>query len=162
MYPEFAYLRIGGVPFFSGFMYASVGSYITRSWRGFDLLFSDHPPSTVTLALSAAIYGNFFLHHYWFDLRYLLMAGVALAFRGCWVYFRIGTVDHRMPKLLASFLITMFIWFAENIGTFSHAWLYPSQMQGWPKVSVSKLGSWFMLTIMSYIIVTLVNRPRAP
>ncbi|SDI19896.1 hypothetical protein SAMN05216466_118160 [Paraburkholderia phenazinium] len=29
-------------------------------------------------------------------------------------------------------------------------------------VSISKLGSWFMLTIMSYVIVTLVNRPPAP
>ncbi|MFP3248797.1 MAG: DUF817 family protein, partial [Paraburkholderia sp.] len=161
-YPEFAYLRIGGVPLFTGFMYASVGSYITRACRGFDLRFSHHPPFKVTLALSAGIYGNFFLHHYWFDFRYLLMACVALAFRRCWVYFRIGAADHRMPMLLAFFLIAVFIWLAENLGTFSHAWLYPSQMQGWAMVSVGKLGSWFMLTIMSYVIVTLVNRPRAP
>lgn len=162
IYPEFAYLRIGGVPLFTGFMYASVGSYITRACREFDLRFSHHPPLKVTLALSAAIYGNFFLHHYWFDLRYLLMACAAIAFRRCWVYFRIGTVYHRMPLLLGFFLIAVFIWLAENLGTLSHAWLYPSQMQGWAMVSVGKLGSWFMLTIMSYVIVTLVNRPRLP
>ncbi|WP_280529129.1 hypothetical protein [Burkholderia perseverans] len=28
-------------------------------------------------------------------------------------------------------------------------------------MSPGKLGSWFMLTIMSYVIVTFVNRPRA-
>jgi uncharacterized membrane protein YoaT (DUF817 family) len=67
-----------------------------------------------------------------------------------------------MPLLLGLFLIAMFIWLAENIGTFSHAWLYPSQIQGWSIVSFGKLGSWFMLTIMSYGIVTLVSRPRAP
>jgi len=54
----------------------------------------------------------------------------------------------------------VFIWFAENVGTYSHAWLYPSQMQGWAMVSVGKLGSWFMLTIMSYVMVTWVYRPR--
>jgi uncharacterized membrane protein YoaT (DUF817 family) len=27
-------------------------------------------------------------------------------------------------------------------------------------VSVQKWGSWFMLTIMSYVMVTLLNRPR--
>ncbi|WGS54090.1 DUF817 domain-containing protein [Paraburkholderia sp. D15] len=162
VYPEAAYLRIGGVPLFSGFMYASVGSYITRACREFDQRFTGHPSLKVTLALSAAIYANFFLHHYWFDCRYLLMACVALAFRRCQVYFRIGTVYHRMPLLLGFFLIALFIWLAENIGTFSHAWLYPGQMQGWSMVSAGKLGSWFMLTVMSYVLVTLVNRPRAP
>ncbi|RAS17346.1 DUF817 domain-containing protein [Paraburkholderia bryophila] len=162
VYPEASYLHIGGVPLFSGFMYASVGSYITRACREFDLRFTAHPSLKVTLALSAAIYVNFFLHHYWFDCRYLLMLGVAFAFRRCQVYFRIGSVYHRMPLLLGFFLIAVFIWLAENLGTLSHAWLYPSQMQGWSMVSVGKLGAWFMLTIMSYVLVTLVNRPRAP
>jgi uncharacterized membrane protein YoaT (DUF817 family) len=161
IYPEFAYLRIGGVPLFTGFMYASVGSYITRACRGFDLRFSNHPPLTVTGSLSIAIYANFFLHHYLPDFRYILMGIVAVAFRRCMVAFRIDRTYHRMPLLLAFVLIATFIWLAENIGTFSHAWLYPSQMSGWAMVSVGKLGSWFMLTIMSYVMVTLVNRPRA-
>ncbi len=59
IYPEFAYLRIGGVPLFSGFMYASVGSYITRACRGFGLRFSNHPSLAVTCLLSIAIYANF-------------------------------------------------------------------------------------------------------
>jgi uncharacterized membrane protein YoaT (DUF817 family) len=160
IYPEFAYLRIGGVPLFTGFMYASVGSYITRACRGFDLRFSHHPSLAVTGALSVAIYVNFFAHHYLPDVRYLLMACVAIAFRRCTVFFLIGRSYHRMPLLLGFVLIATFIWLAENIGTFSHAWLYPGQMHGWAMVSVGKLGSWFMLTIMSYVMVTLINRPR--
>lgn len=161
VYPEFAHLRIGGVPLFTGFMYASVGSYIARSGRVFDLRYSGHPSLPVTLALSLAIYANFFLHHYFWDFRYVIAAAVAVAFRRCSVHFLIGRVYHRMPMLLAFVLIALFIWFAENVGTFSHAWLYPNQMKGWELVSASKLGSWFLLTIMSYVMVTLVRPPRA-
>lgn len=160
VYPEFSYLRIGGVPLFSGFMYASVGSYITRACGGFDLRFSDHPSFIATAALSVAIYANFFLHHYWFDSRYLLIGCAAILFRRCWVFFVIGAAVHRMPLLLAFVLISGFVWLAENVGTYSHAWLYPSQMNGWAMVSVEKWGSWFMLVIMSYVMVTFVNRPR--
>jgi uncharacterized membrane protein YoaT (DUF817 family) len=160
VYPEFSYLRIGGVPLFTGFMYASVGSYITRACRGFDLRFSHHPPLIATAALSIAIYANFFLHHFLPDARYLLIACTVLLFRRCTVHYLIGRSVHRMPFLLAFTLIAAFVWLAENVGTYSRAWLYPSQMHGWTMVSVAKLGSWFMLTIMSYAMVTLVNRPR--
>jgi len=160
IYPEFAYLRIGGVPLFTGFMYASVGSYITRACRGFDLRFFNHPSLAVTGALSIAIYANFFTHHYLPDIRYALILCIAIVFRRCTVFFLIGRTYHRMPLLLGFVLIATFIWLAENVGTFSHAWLYPSQMQGWTMVSAGKLGSWFMLTIMSYVMVTLINRPR--
>ena len=44
IYPEAGVLRIGGVPLFSGFMYASIGSYIARCWRLFDFRFTRHPP----------------------------------------------------------------------------------------------------------------------
>ncbi|MDT0497482.1 DUF817 family protein [Algiphilus sp. W345] len=32
-YPEFAYTKLMGVPLFSGFMYAAVGSYMIQAWR---------------------------------------------------------------------------------------------------------------------------------
>ena len=54
-----------------------------------------------------------------------------------------------------------FIWFSENIGTFTKIWLYPSQRHGWSMVSIDKLGSWFLLLIISYTLVSLVNAPRA-
>jgi uncharacterized membrane protein YoaT (DUF817 family) len=64
IYPEAAIFRIGGVPLFSGFMYASIGSYIARSWRLFDFRFTRHPPLRTLTLLSAGIYANFDAHHY--------------------------------------------------------------------------------------------------
>lgn len=44
-YPEENLLRIAGVPLFSGFMYAAVGSYLARVTRIFDFRFSTTRPS---------------------------------------------------------------------------------------------------------------------
>lgn len=128
-----------GAPLFPGLMYPSVGSYITRACRGFDSRFTNHPPLIATAALSVANYANFFLHHFLPDFGYALIACIALMFRRCMVYYTVERSVHRMPFLVAFTLIAAFIWFAENAGTFSHAWLYPSQMQAWSMVSVSKL-----------------------
>ena len=35
----------------------------------------------------------------------------------------------------------------------------PNQADGWSPVGFGKLGSWFLLMIVSYVLVTLVNRP---
>jgi Protein of unknown function (DUF817) len=56
IYPEPSIFRIGGVPLFSGFMYASIGSYIARSWRLFDFRFARHPPLWSIHLLALAIY----------------------------------------------------------------------------------------------------------
>lgn len=80
VYPEASVLRIAGVPLFSGFMYAAIGSYIARAWRLFDFRFSHHPPLWALCALSAAIYVNFFTHHYLPDVRLLLFVASALLF----------------------------------------------------------------------------------
>lgn len=42
-YPDDNWIRLADVPLFSGFMYASVGSYIARAWRLFDLEFNRFP-----------------------------------------------------------------------------------------------------------------------
>lgn len=159
LYPEPSLLRIGGVPLFTGFMYAAVGSYIARAWRLFDFRFSFHPPLWATLLFAAAIYANFFLHHYWWDLRWGLFALAGLLFGRCWIYFRVWEADRRMPSLLGFALVALFIWFAENLGTFAGAWIYPSQRHGWAPVSPAKFGSWFLLMLISYVLVSLVRRP---
>ena len=162
IYPEASVLRLGGVPLFTGFMYAAVGSYLARVWRLFDFRFTGHPPLGATLFLSALIYANFFTHHYMVDLRAALFALTAVLFARTWVHYRIWRVHRRMPLLLGFVLVAVFIWFAENIGTFAHAWRYPSQQHGWDWVSPAKLGSWFLLMIISYVMVSVVNRPRLP
>jgi uncharacterized membrane protein YoaT (DUF817 family) len=73
-------LRIGEVPLYTGFMYAAVGSYMVRVMRLFDLRFTRYPPLWATALLAAAIYANFFTHHYLPDARWVLLA-VAAAVR---------------------------------------------------------------------------------
>jgi len=64
-----------------------------------------------------------------------------------------------MPLLLGLFLVAFFIWIAENVGTVTKTWRYPHQATAW--VSLGKLGSWFLLLLISYALVTIVNRPQA-
>ena len=160
IYPDASFFRIAGVPLFSGFMYSCIGSYICRSWRLFDFRFTHHPSRVVLVALSIAIYANFFAHHYIWDLRWLLFAASALAFGRTVIYYKIWRRYRSMPLLLGLILVALFIWFSENIGTVTRTWLYPSQLSGWSVVPLAKLGSWFLLLIISYTLVTLVNRPE--
>lgn len=160
IYPEASFFRIGGVPLFTGFMYACIGSYICRAWRLFDFRFSHHPPDWALIAVSLLIYVNFFTHHYIADMRIGLFIIVAVLFARTRIYFRVWHVHRSMPLLLGLFLVALFVWFSENIGTFTRTWLYPSQLQGWSMVSLTKLGSWFLLLIISWALVTLVNRPQ--
>ena len=161
VYPEASVFRIGGVPLFSGFMYAAIGSYIARCWRLFDFRFLHHPPLWAVYLLGFAIYVNFFTHHYTFDIRYLLFAAAALIFGRTWIYYKIWHVHRRMPLLLGLGLVSLFIWIAENLGTVTRTWLYPHQASGWSAVSFGKLGSWFLLLIISYALVAAINRPVA-
>ncbi len=62
-YPEPGLLKLWGVPLFSGFMYASVGSYMARAIRIFEMRFAPFPPMWQVQALALAIYLNFFTHH---------------------------------------------------------------------------------------------------
>ncbi len=156
-YPEPSVMRIAGVPLFSGFMYAAVGSYLARVWRLFDFRFTRHPPLWALVVLSAGIYANFFAHHYVVDVRLALFAGAAVAFGPALVHFRVWRTHRTMPLLLGLVLVALFIWFAENIGTFARAWAYPHQIGGWQPVSIGKLGAWFLLMIISYTLVALVQ-----
>jgi uncharacterized membrane protein YoaT (DUF817 family) len=160
IYPEASLLRIAGVPLFTGFMYGAIGSYMTRAWRLFDFRFSHHPPVWMVGALASAIYLNFFLDHFGIDGRLPLFAASVAVFGRGMIYFKPWRVHRRMPILVADGLCALFIWLAENIGTFVRAWSYPAQMHGWSMVSLAKFGSWFLLLIISYAIVAATLRPR--
>lgn len=162
IYPEPSLLRIGGVPLFSGFMYACIGSYIARIWRLFDIRFIGFPPLWVSWALAVASYLNFFSHHYMLDLRWSLFAGTVIAYAHTSFVFTPDLKPRRMPMLLGLVLVSFFIWLAENLGTFASAWVYPSQRDGWHMVPLAKMGSWYLLILLSFVLVTLVHRPRAP
>ena len=160
IYPEENLLRIGGVPLFSGFMYAAVGSYLARVWRISHFRFDHFPPLWQQGLLAAAIYVNFFAHHYLVDIRYTLFAACALVYWRTWVNFRPDETDRKMPLLLGFGLVALFIWFAENLGTLARAWTYPGQEAAWKLVSPAKFGSWYLLMIISFVLVAFLHRTR--
>lgn len=153
-YPEEAYSKIFGVPLYSGFMYASVASYMCQAWRRLELGLVRWPPFAIVIPLGAAIYFNFFTHHFWIDVRWWLGALVLIVFWRTWVTFHLGGVRYRMPLALSFVLIGFFIWIAENIATFFGAWQYPNQTDQWQLVHVGKVSSWLLLVIVSFLIVT--------
>ncbi len=161
IYPEENILRIGGVPLFTGFMYACVGSYIARIWRIFDVRFIHYPPIWTTWLLAVAAYVNFFTHHYTIDIRYALFAFSLLIFGRTWFTFTPDLKARRMPLIVGALLVTFFIWVAENVGTFATAWVYPNQREGWAVVSPEKMGSWYLLMLLSFVLVTAVETDAA-
>ena len=162
MYEAEGVLRIGAVPLFSGFMYAAVGSYMVRVYRLFDLGFTRYPRRWVTAVVAAAIYANFFTHHWIWDLRWVLLVAVVLLWARTVMYARVWRAVIRMPLLLAFGGVAVFIYLAENIGTWAGAWMYPDQLDGWQPVSITKLVSWFLLMIISVVLVAWVYPPRPP
>ncbi len=160
IYPEGAWFHIAGVPLFTGFMYGSVGSFIARAIRVFDMRFSHYPKPWVTWCLAIAIYINFFSHHYIWDLRNLIFVACWAIFFRSFVFFRVDKRVLSMPFILAGTLTAFFLWLAENIGTFTHTWAYPGK--GWHLVSIQKMGAWGLLLVISFVTVSLVFPPKAP
>lgn len=155
-------LHLGAVPLYSGFMYAAVGSYLVRVYRLFDLRFHRYPRRWITGILALLIYANFFAHHFLPDARWGLLAAVVVVFGLCTMHVRVFRLRFRMPLLLAFALVASFIWIAENVATWSNAWVYPNQEDGWELVSPAKLVSWFLLMIISVVLVAWIYPPRRP
>src|SRR5262249_8015556 len=110
--------------------------------------------------LAAAIYLNFFTNHYVMDVRWLLIPLVFVVFRKTWIGFTPAEKQRTMPLVLAIALVAFFVWVAENISTFLGAWVYPQQRVGWTVVSVRIMSSWFLLVIISGIIVADLKHVR--
>lgn len=143
-YPEPCVFRVAGVPLYSGFMYAAVGSYMCQAWRVLDLELTGYPPRAVSVSLAAAIYLNFFTHHWLPDVRWILAGLTLLAFLRTRVWFTATAPRRRMPLALSFALIGFFVWVAENVATCFGAWTYPHQRSGWrpvgPSSSISRRG----------------------
>lgn len=156
-YPEAAVFKLWGVPLFSGFMYAAVGSYMARVIRIFRMTFAPYPPFWASIALAVAIYVNFFAHHFVPDMRYGLIVGTIALFWRTRVWFHIGDTARWMPLPVAALLTSVFLWIAENIGTNTGTWLYSGQTR-LDMVSLAKMGSWYLLLYVSFATVTIVVR----
>lgn len=160
-YPEDAYSKIFGVPLYSGFMYASVASYICQSWRRLNLHLYNWPKPYFTITLSTLIYLNFFTHHFFIDARWILIVLLFFIFFRTIVSYQLNGHRYNMPMILAFFLTGFFIWIAENITTYFDAWQYPNQQDAWSLVHIGKISSWFLLVIISIIIVAQLKRVKA-
>ena len=152
-YPDFAYTKVFGVPLFSGFMYAAVGSYMIQAWRLLDLRIDHHPPYWMAWLVACLVYANFFTQHFIGDYRWYIAAVALGLYARTIVIFRPLDRERRMPLLVAFILIGFFIWLAENISTFFSVWSYPDQLGAWSVVHVAKWSSWSLLVIMTFTIV---------
>jgi uncharacterized membrane protein YoaT (DUF817 family) len=159
-YPDEGYTKVFGVPLYSGFMYASVASYLCQAWRRLKVELVKWPPFWIVVALAAAIYLNFFTHHYWMDIRWWLSALVVIVFWRARVTYWVRGTCYRMPLSLSFVLIGFFIWIAENIATFFGAWEYPNQADAWSLVHLGKVSSWLLLVIVSFLIVATLKQVK--
>jgi len=160
-YPDPGFSKLFGVPLFSGFMYAAVGSYVIQAWRLFELRVRHHPPYWMAWLLALTIYANFFTHHYIGDYRWHIAACTLGLYARATVRFRPLRRDRSMPLLLAFILIGFFIWLAENIGTFFGVWRYPNQLGAWATVNIGKWSSWSLLVIMTFTIIANLKHIKA-
>jgi uncharacterized membrane protein YoaT (DUF817 family) len=155
-YPGSATLSVAGVPLFSGFMYAAVGSYICQAWHRLDLRVERYP-AIAAAVVALGIYANFFTHHWIPDLRVPLAVTGLVLLRRTSVHFTVGIRRYRMPLALAFVLIGLFLWIAENAATFLGAWQYPNQADAWEAVHAAKIGAWALLVTMSFVLVASVK-----
>ena len=151
-YPEPALTKLFGVPLYSGFLYAAVGSYVLAAWRLFDLRISGYRP-VATAAVAVAIYVNLITHHWLPDLRWPLAALLVAVTWGAAVHFTVGEHRYRMPVALSFGLIGFFLWVAENVATYFGAWQYPHQLEVWRVVDPAKVTAWAMLISVAFVLV---------
>lgn len=152
-YPEEGFFKILTVPLYSGFMYAAVGSYISQSWKIMKLELTNYRHYLASAVLCFLIYLNFFTNHYIYDFRLFLIIAVFAFFWKTRVYFTVTNIRRWMPLNISFILIAFFIWVAENISTYLGAWKYPDQIHSWTVVSTQKVTSWFLMVIISFILI---------
>ncbi len=156
-YPGEGVLEVGGVPLYSGFMYAAVGSYVCQAWRRMDLRITGFRFRSTAL-VAALVYVNFFTHHTALpDLRVPLALALLAVTAGTSVWFTVGAERYRMPLAQSFVLIGAFLWLAENAATLLGAWRYPDQASVWTLVHPGKLGAWSLLVVVSIVLVASVK-----
>ncbi|MGP9491902.1 DUF817 family protein [Psychrobacter sp. AOP7-B1-24] len=168
-YPEQAVFRIANVPLFAGFMYSAVGSFLARGLRLFNTSFTNLPSLVWVSLLVVLSYANFFTKFFVPDIRNILFIISVILFWKTKIFFQIYTETHLqlynakqypLPFLPLLLCLAFLVWVAENIATFANIWRYPSQVDSWHMVGWGKLGSWYLLLILSLVLVLAVMGKR--
>lgn len=168
-YPEQAIFKISTVPLFAGFMYSSVGSFLARGLRLFNVSLTNLPSLIGVSLLVVLSYANFFTKFYVPDIRNILFIASIILFWKTKLLFQINnennfqsrsTTQYQLPFLPLLLLLAFLVWLAENIATFANIWRYPSQADLWHIVSLGKLGSWYLLLMLSLVMVLAVVGKR--
>ncbi len=152
-YPQPAVFKLLTVPLFAGFMYSAVGSFFARSLRLYKVSFENLPRFTNMLYLAVLSYLNFMTKFFIPDYRLVLFAWSIIIFWKTKLYFQLSDSRFKVPMLPILLLLAFLIWIAENISTFYKIWLYPSQVDAWHMVGWGKLGSWYLLLLLSLVLV---------
>ena len=152
-YPQPAVFKILTVPLFAGFMYSAVGSFFARSLRLFQVSVHQLPSFAQMLSLALLSYINFMSKFFIPDYRWLLFAWSSVIFWKTKISFEVQYKHWQVPMLPILWLLAFIIWIAENISTFYQIWLYPSQLEAWHMVGWGKLGSWYLLLLLSLVLV---------
>ncbi len=152
-YPQPAMFKIMTVPLFAGFMYSAVGSFFARSLRLYQVSFSKLPTFANMMSLAVLSYLNFMTKFFINDFRYLLFLWSVVIFWETKINFRLQYHQINLPMLPILLVLAFIIWIAENISTFYKIWLYPSQVDAWHMVGWGKMGSWYLLLLLSLVLV---------
>ncbi|WP_161984992.1 DUF817 family protein [Acinetobacter haemolyticus] len=152
-YPQPAVFKLLTVPLFAGFMYSAVGSFFARSLRLYQVSFENLPTFSNMLLLAVLSYLNFMTKFFIPDIRIGLFIWSVMIFWKTNIYFQLKQHRFNVPMLPILLLLAFIIWVAENISTFYKIWLYPSQVDAWHMVGWGKLGSWYLLLLLSLVLV---------
>ena len=152
-YPQPAVFKLLTVPLVAGFMYSAVGSFFARSLRLYKVSFENLPRFSNMLCLAVLSYLNFMTKFFIPDYRLVLFAWSIIIFWKTKLYFQLSDSRFKVPMLPILLLLAFLIWIAENISTFYKIWLYPSQVDAWHMVGWGKLGSWYLLLLLSLVLV---------
>ena len=152
-YPQPAVFKILTVPLFAGFMYSAVGSFFARSLRLYLVSFENLPRFSHMLWLALLSYINFMSKFFVPDIRLGLFLWSILIFWKTKIRFELQHHSIQLPMLPILLILAFIIWIAENISTFYQIWLYPSQVDAWHMVGWGKLGSWYLLLLLSLVLV---------
>lgn len=163
-YPGESLTKIGGVPVYSGFMYASIASYVMQAKRRFCLEFENWPKTGLLAVLLTLVYLNFFTNRWILDCRFSILLFARTRVRFTTVQAANGTLatSRTMAMPLAFVFIGSFVWVTEHLCTFLGVWRYPDQHQVWTWVGISKLPSWWMMTIVGVSLVVKLAKLDAP